>query len=181
MPAALALAFVLASAGTVAAAPQGADVPQLVREACVETGLERADFERLARERRWRRARITSDTRPSGGWDLIYGADGARVMLSQVPGFGPEDPSLGSICTVSVDRAGGSLEGEVAALAASLGLEGEAPITDLPPGAAPLRTWSLLGGWTLTYAAAADGRAAISLSRQVVVEGPALTIPAGGR
>ena len=47
----------------------------------------------------------------------------------------------------------------MAALAASLGLEREAPATDFP-GSVPVRTWSLFGDWTLTYAAAADGPAA---------------------
>lgn len=180
MSAALALAFVVGSGGTVAAAPQQPDVAKLVRDACVETGLERPAFERLAGQRRWRRARITSDTGPAGGWTVAYRADGAGVMLSQVPGFGPQDPSLGSVCTISVERAGGALEDDIAALAGSLGLAVEAPIADIP-GSVPIRTWSVLAGWTLTYAAAPDGRAAISLSRQFIVEGPPPTSPDGDR
>lgn len=180
MSAALVLAVVAMSAGPVATAPQGADVPQLLREACVETGLERSAFERLARERRWSRGGITSNMGPVGGWTLAYRAGDAGVMLSQVPDFGPQDPALGSVCTVSVAQAVGSLEDDVAALAESLGLERDPPVTDFP-GSVPVRTWSSFGSWTLTYAAAADGRAAISLSRQFIVEGPAPTAPAGGR
>ena len=178
MSAALVLAAVVASA--MGPAPhQGGRTAQLVRDACIDTQLERAAFEQLGRERGWQRARITSDTRRPGGWTLVFRAGDARVMLSQVPGFGPGDAELGSVCTVSVERASDSLEQEVAAFAASLGLESEGPIANLPAGAAPFRTWSLLGDWTLTYAAAADGRAAISLSRQIVISDTAPASPPG--
>jgi hypothetical protein len=40
-------------------------------------------------------------------------------------------------------------------------------------GAASMQTWPRLGYRTLTYAVVPDGRASISLSRQVVVHGPA--------
>ena len=168
MSAALALAFFLASAGAAPIAPQGADVAQLMRDACVETGMRRADMERLAQARRWRQVRTTSDSSPPGGWNLVYRAGDALVMLSHVADFDSGDPSVGSVCTVAVDHAASTLEGEVASLATSLGLGDEAPFLDQPPGAAPMRIWSRFGDRTLTFAAAPDGRATISLSRQVV-------------
>ena len=179
MTAGLAAAIVLASAGAVSAAPQRADVPQLVRDACVETGLRRDAFERLARERRWRQARTTSDTGPEGGWHLFFHGEGAVVMLSHTPDFGPSDASLGSVCTVSVERATSALEDEVAALAASLELGAEGPVTELRQGSVPMRTWSRFGDFTLSYAAAPDGRATVSLSRQIVTTETAPVSPPG--
>ena len=179
MAAGLAAAIVLASAGAASAAPQPADVPQLVRDACVETGMRRDAFERLARERRWRQARTTSDTGPAGGWHLFFRGEGAVVMLSQVGGFGANDPSLGSVCTVSVERATPALEDEVAALAASLELGAEGPAMDLPGGSVPIRTWSRFGDFTLSYAAAPDGRATVSLLRQIVTTETAPVSPPG--
>ena len=156
MSTAVALAIVLGSAGPIPVMPQRADLAELVRDACVETGMRRAEFERLAQTRRWRQVRTTSDSSPPGSWNLVYRAGDARVMLSQIPDVHAGDPSIGSICTVAVERA------------ASLGLGDEAPVADLPPGYVPMRIWSRLGDRTLTYAAAPDGRATISLSRQIV-------------
>ena len=179
MAAALAAAIVLASAGAGLAAPQRVDVAQLVRDACVETGMRRDAFERLARERRWRQARTTSDTGPAGGWNVFFRSEGAVVMLSQVPAFGANDPSLGSVCTVSVERATPALEDEIAVLAASLELDLEGPVTDPPRGLIPVRSWSRFGAFTLTYAAAPDGRATVSLSRQIVTIETAPVSPPG--
>ncbi|HEY0599520.1 hypothetical protein [Brevundimonas sp.] len=179
MAAGLAAAIVLASAGAVPAAPQRADVPQLVRDACVETGMRRDAFERLARQRRWRQARTTSHTGPAGGWNLFYRGEGAVVMLTQVREFGSDDPSLGSVCTVSVERAEPALGDEVAALAASLELDAEGPVTGFPGSPIPIRSWSRFGDVTLSYAAAPDGRATVSLSRQIVTTETAPASPPG--
>ena len=179
MSAALALAIVLGSGGLAPAAQQHADVAQLVRDACVETGMRRTDLEQLGQARRWRQVRTTSDTSPQGSWNLVYRAGDARVMLSQFPDFGAGDPSIGSVCTVAVDVAAPSLEADVSALASSLGLADEAPFLDQPPGTVPMRVWSRFSDKTLTYAAAPDGRATVSLSRQVVSILPAPASPPG--
>ncbi|MEY4556605.1 MAG: hypothetical protein RL093_1724 [Pseudomonadota bacterium] len=179
MSAALALVMALETAALVPAAPQPADVAQLVRDACVETGMRRVDLERLGQARRWRRVRPTSDNSPSEGWNLIYRTGDALVMLSQVPDFGAGDPSTGSVCTVAIEGTAPSLEGDVSALATSLGLGDEAPFLDQPAGFVPMRVWSRFGDHTLTYAAAPDGRATISLSRQVVSTLPAPASPPG--
>ena len=100
-------------------------------------------------------------------------------MLGYHSGFGAGDPSVGSVCSVSIERASPALADEMAALAASLGLGDESPFIDQPPGAAPMRIWSRFGDKTLTYAAASDGRAVVSLSRQVVSTLPAPVSPPG--
>lgn len=176
MSAALALAFGLVSAGS-APVLQGSDVGALVRQACVETGMRRDAFEQLGRTRRWRRARLTSDTSGPGSWNIAFRIEGGHVMLGYVPDFGARDPLVGSVCSVSVDRASPATEAEIVALAASLGLGDEVPFLDQPPGAAPMRIWSRFGDMTLTYAAAPDGRAVVSLSRQVVSTLPAPASP----
>jgi hypothetical protein len=173
MSAALAIAIALGSAGPAHVAPQGADVRELVRQACVETGLRRTAFEALGRERRWRPARLTSDARTPDSWSVAFRVDGAIVMLGYEPDFSEGESGLGSVCSVTVDRASPGLEDEMAVLAASLGLGDEAPFLGQPSGAAPMRVWSRFGDKTLTYAAAPDGRAVVSLSRQVVSTLPA--------
>lgn len=178
MSAALAFATALAVSGP-APAVSGPDVAQLVRDACVSTGMRRDAFERLARERGWRRARTTLESGPPGGWNVLVNGNGATFILTHVPDFSP-DASLGSLCSVSVERADPALEGDVGALAAGLGLT-EETVTGLPPGGVPMRTWSRFGEWTLTYAAAPDGRAVVSLSRQIVTEGPSPAPSSGVR
>jgi len=64
-------------------------------------------------------------------------------------------------------------------LAESLGLEGEDVPVESLPGFVPPRMWSSLGGHTLTYAAAEDGRAVISFSRQIVISDTAPASPPG--
>lgn len=168
MFAALALATVFGTTEPVGIASQDAHV-QLVREACVEKGLNRGAFEALARERRWRRVRVTSSGDQMGGWHLMFRVRGGHVMLVGLPESDASDPSAGSMCSVSVDRAPPSLEQEVTALAASLGLESDPMGGNFPSAAGPVRTWSRLGDSTLTYASSPDGRAVISLSRQLVI------------
>ena len=172
MSAAFALAFGLLSASP-APALQGSDVGALVRLACVETGMRREAFEGIGRARRWRQARLTSATSEPGSWSIAFRIEGGLVMLGYDPRSGDSDPSVGSVCSVSVDEASSATEAEIVALAASLGLGDESPFVDQPPGMAPMRIWSRFGDQTLTYAAAPDGRAVISLSRQVVSTLPA--------
>ncbi len=171
MPVALAAAALFASASP--GALQGPDVAQLLRDACVTTELQRTAFERMARERGWREARTTSRSGPQGGWSLFFHADGAVVMLSYVPEVAADEPSTGTVCTVSVEQATPQLEAEIGSLAEELGLEEEQPFTGPQMGAASMQTWSRLGYRTLTYAVVPNGRASISLSRQVVVHVPA--------
>jgi hypothetical protein len=141
---------------------------ELVRDACVETGMRRAELEALAETRGWRAAPVTSQSGRQLGWNLVYRAGDALVMTSHDPAFDASDPEVGSVCTVGVRQASTSLESEVSALAASLDLAEEAPIGNQPTGQMTVRTWSRLGDKTLTYAVAPNGQATISLSRQVV-------------
>ena len=178
MLAEFALALTLSVAPQGSAGLRGADVVQLVRDICVDTGLDRAAFERLAQERRWRPARLTGRS-GQPGWRAAFRANGVLVMM--MGGQEPGGPGRGSalVCSVSVERAGQGLEADFAAMAESLGLEGESiPVGSLP-GFVPPRMWSSLGGHTLTYAAAADGRAVISFSRQIVINETAPFSPPG--
>ncbi len=149
-----------------AQAPQGGAAVQLIRDACIETGLDRTAFESLGRERRWRRVRMTSD---GAGWNVAYRTPDAQIMLTRIPDPRREsEASVGSVCVVSVEHAPASLEGEIAEFAASLGLEA----ADLPAGLGGrglVRSWSSTGEWTLSYAEGSDNAAAISLSRQIVI------------
>lgn len=165
MLAATALAVAL---GLVPSAHQRSEAVQLLQDACVTTGMRRADLEQLARARRWREARVTSSTAGQGGWNLVYRASSSLVMMSNDPSFGAWDPSIGSLCTVAVERTSPSIVDEVSALAAELELSEDPATSDLPAGAIPMQSWSRLGEFTLTYAATPDGQATISLSRQVV-------------
>lgn len=177
MSAALAIAAVLSSLAV--AAPQASDGVQLLRDACIATHLQRADFERLGRERRWQAQRLT---RSSGerGWVVSFRANNALVMLRGGSPRDGDDAGLGASCSVSIDQASPTLEADIAALARSLGLEGEGAVADGPPGFVAPRVWSRFGGHTLTYAAA-DGRAVISYSRQIVSSDSASPSPSGNR
>lgn len=161
---AIAVSVAIAGAATPTRA-QGAGVAQLLRDACVDTGLDREAFERLARERRWRAVRLTQSPRGQG-WNVAYRVDGALVMLrgGAVPGHASADTAS---CSVSVERAPAALEGQIDSLATSLGLASEGMTEDVP-GFVPIRIWSRFGEATLTFASAPDGRAVVSFSRQHV-------------
>ena len=159
------LAFALSLAAGAPTAAQGGDVPQLVRDACVGTGLDRAAFERLGRERRWRRVEMTR----GGGdrsWIVAFRAEGATVMLMGGSTPTAEAADMSS-CSFSVERAPDDLEEQVGDLASALGLmpDGTAEVSS---GMVPIRIWSRFGDSTLTLATAPDGRAVISFSRQHV-------------
>lgn len=167
-----ALALALSAAAAAPAPSQDADVAQLVRDACVATELDRAAFERLGRERRWRSVRLTQRSGRSG-WSVAFRAEGATIML--MGGRAPDnDPADAPSCSVSVEHAPEGLEQEIDALAAALGLASEGAL-EAPAGMVPIRMWSRFGDSTLTFAAAQDGRAVVSFSRQHVtrVAGPA--------
>ncbi len=150
-----------------AQAPQGGAAVQLIRDACIDTGLERAAFESLGRDRGWRRVRMTSSD--GAGWNVAYRTRDAQIMLTQIPDPRSEsEASVGSICVVTVEHAPASLEGVIAEFAAGLGLEA----TDLPSafgGRGLVRSWSSTGEWTLSYAEGPGNAAIISLSRQIVI------------
>jgi hypothetical protein len=178
MVAEFALALSLSVAPEGPSVSRGADAVQLVRDACVSTELDRDAFEALGQERRWRRVRLTPRAAPAG-WNTAFRANGVLVMM--LGGQEPGGPGTGSavVCSVSVERADQELEGEFAALAESLGLGSESLSAESLPGFIPPRIWSTLGGQTLTYAAAPDGRAVISLSRQIVISETAPVSPPG--
>jgi hypothetical protein len=153
-------------------------VVQLVRDACVSTEFDRDAFEALGQQRRWRAARLTQRS-GRAGWNSAFRANGVLVMM--LGGQEPGGPGTGSatVCSVSVERAGEGLGDEFAALAESLGLGSESLSAGSRPGFIAPRIWSTLGGQTLTYAAASDGRAVISLSRQIVINETAPVAPPG--
>lgn len=169
--AALAIALTLSAAAVSPTLPQGGGAVQLVRDACIGTDLERAAFERLGRERRWRPVRMTQISGESG-WNVAFRTGSVTIMMMGDPANDEAEPAAGVVCSVSVERASPALEGEVAAFAASLGLDYESAGAGTPAGFVPIRIWSRLGDRTITYAAAADGRAVISLSRQIVTHQP---------
>ncbi|WP_415013434.1 hypothetical protein [Brevundimonas sp.] len=144
-------------------------VGQLVREACVETEMNREAVERLAHERGWRSVRM----RPSGsteGWSVGYRVRDAHVALMSVPELGRVDPSVASICSVDAARPRGDWRAEIAELAADLGLQPDR-IPDLPIEG-EMRIWSTLGEYTLTSIYdRARGRVVVNLSRQLVLVG----------
>ena len=175
-------ALVFALTVSAAAAPpplfQDGEAMQLMRDACVGTELDRAAFERLGSERRWRTVRMTQRS-GEPGWNVSFRkGDVTIMMLGDAESNGAESSS-GVVCSVSVERVSPALEGQVSDLAASLGLGDEAPFLDQPPEMVPIRIWSRFGDKTLTYAAAPDGRAVISLSRQVVSILPTPASPPG--
>lgn len=162
---ALTLAAFLTSAAVPPVPSQGADVVQLVRDACVTTGLDRAAFERLGRERRWRSVRLTQRSgRP--GWSVAFRTEGSTVMLMGGPAPTVEPVDMSS-CSVSVERAPDGLESQIDGLATSLGLAPDGAV-EARAGMVPVRLWSRFGDATLTFAAAPDGRAVISYSKQHV-------------
>lgn len=175
MNAALVLAVALLAEPAVPPPQSAAGPAQVFRDFCVGTGLRRDAFEALARQRRFRAARvISSGDQP--GWNLVFRGEGVVVMLSKVGGVPHEDAALGSVCSVSADRAGPGLPAEIEALASEIGLEAE-PLVDIP-GTAHVRTWSKFGGQTLSYATIpSDPRAVISLSRQTVTPGSQTSPP----
>lgn len=161
---AFAMAVALIAAEAPAPTPRGSGPVQLLRDACLDTGMRRAAFEALGRTRRWRAAPLIRRT-GSAGAAVAFRQDGVLIMLMPGPN---NDADIGAMCSVSVDRAPATLLAEVEALAGSLDLEGEAA-PDVP-AAGQLRVWSKFGGMTLTYAtgAANDPRAVISVSRQII-------------
>ena len=176
MSVALVIAAVLSTSAAPFGPPQESGAMQLVRDACVETNFQRSALERLGRERRWRPQRMTQRS-GEPGQVTAFRADNVLIMLMDGPS-GDGLPRLpGQMCSVSFDRAAPELVGEVAGLAASLGLEDEGA-ADGFPGSVPVRVWSRLGDKTLTYAAA-DGRAVVSISRQIVTHEPAPVSPSG--
>lgn len=144
-----------------------ATAADLVRDACFATDLKRDAFEALARERRWAPVQITHNS-GADRWDSAYRAGNMTVSLSYIPDVSSGDRSQASTCVVTPRSASPALESEIAALASEMGLSDHGPMTGLP---SYVRSWSKLGSWTLSYAAA-DQRAAISLSRQIVSTTP---------
>ena len=176
MLSALAMAAALSVVGASASTPQDADVAALVRQACVETGMERTAFERLGRERGWRPGRAGG---AGGAWTSSLRAPGAILMLARQPDVIQTEATVGALCSVSVDRAGPGVVASVEALATELGLEAEPAFED--PGAGSMRIWSKIGVYTLTYATGATGdpRVVVSLSRQAVSSSPETVSPSG--
>lgn len=170
MSAAAVIALSLVMAPAPSLPKQGGSVTALVREACIDTGLQRAAFEDLARARGWRSLRVTRRSGAPTGWHLAFRTDGMLITLSSASApIVNDEPERGATCSVAVDRAAESLPGEVEALAANLGLGNEAPVEE-PLGAGRMRAWSRYGDMTLVYGTGAPGdrRAVISVSRQFI-------------
>lgn len=166
MLAALTLAVVLGGAEPSVPALRDPTPAELMREGCVNTGLRREAFEQAARAHGWTPSRIT---RSSGmpGWNASYRAGRALVVMSGLPLNGGTDPSLASMCMVSMGRPQGNWLAELAALASELGMEPEGDQAAL--GGAEMRIWSKFGSETLSAAYRSSNRTvAVTLSRQIV-------------
>lgn len=164
----LALAFVAALSGVEPAFPAQRDhsLAELVRVACVDTGLRREVVERTARANRWNAARITRQTSEQG-WSLAYRVDAASIIVSNIPVAGDADPSQASFCTVSIANPPSDWMADVEQLAFDLGLVAES--AGELSGPAEMHVWSKLGAQTLTAAYQFSNRTvAVTLSRQVV-------------
>ena len=120
---------------------------QLVREACLGTGMQKDAFERLGRDRRWRRVPAPSP-RP-GAWHVRFQGPGALVTLSTIPHL-PGDPQVdGAACTIITDGVGDDWVPAVEGLAVELGLGNSQTLPQ--SGSREAQVWSdVPGGQTLT-------------------------------
>lgn len=145
------LAGLVLSAGMALATPQPGDAAtQLVREACVGTGMEKEAFERLGRERRWRRARLTAPSAEARAWHVGFQTREGLVTLSTIPQY-PGQPAVdGAACMVMADSVGDDWLPAVEGLATEIGLGGYQELTALP-GSDEMHVWSDgPGGQTMT-------------------------------
>ena len=75
---AFAMAVALIAAEAPAPAPQGSGTVQLLRDACIDTGMNRAAFEQLGRARRWRATPMTRRSGPPS-WSVAFRTDGVLI------------------------------------------------------------------------------------------------------
>ena len=168
MFASLALAVAFGGAGISAPTQSDRSVGDLLRAACVDTGLGREALEETARRERWRSVAIRSNSSGSG-WDAAYRAGGYSIVLSRVDtAEDAADASVGTTCMVTTDRPGADWRGEVERFAAEQQLAAE-PAVDIP-GFGSIPTWSRPLDRTLTAAYQERPRSlTLTLSRQIVV------------
>lgn len=166
----------LAASTPVMPGPRPADT---VRDACIETRLERSAFESLARARRWNAAQAPAGA-GAGAWTLMYRGDDAVIILTRPDGSAAHGPAgAGSVCMVALDRPPRGLLEDIDAMAERLGFRKE-PARETPD-AGPMQVWSKPGEFTMTYAVGVGGdrRTVISVSRQIVTSAPASAAPSG--
>lgn len=145
------LAGLFLIAWAVAAVPEPGDAAtQLVREACIGTGMQKDAFERLGRERRWRRARLTAPSAEARAWHVGFQTREGLVTLSTIPQY-PGQPAVdGAACMVMADSVGDNWLNAVENLAAEIGLGGYQELTAIP-GSDEMHVWSDgPGGQTMT-------------------------------
>ena len=166
------LAALFLSAWAIAAAPEPGDAAtQLVRDACIATGMQKDAFERLGRERRWRRARLSSPSTEPGSWHVGFQAREGLVTLSTIPQF-PGQPAVdGAACMVMVESVGDDWLPAAEDLAAEIGLGGYQALS-ATPGPEEMHVWSDgPGGQTMTVAYARQRRV-LSITYVKRVPGP---------
>lgn len=161
------------SAWAALGAPEPGDAAaQLVREACVGTGMQKEAFERLGRERRWRRARLTAPSAEARAWHVGFQTREGLVTLSAIPQY-PGQPAVdGAACMVMADSVGDDWLPAVEGLAAEIGLGGYQELTAIP-GSDEMHVWSDgPGGQTMT-ATYAHQRRVLSITYVKRVPSPA--------
>ena len=167
MISALILGIALGGAGAVSPAQSEGSVADLVRTACVDTGMRREAFEAMAQSRHWQRIEAASEDAGEAGWTLHYRAGRMSVMLSMMPVDGPADPALASMCAVMAPRPAADWRSGVETLASELRLAKDPEILGAP-GTDQL-SWSKFGEFTLSASYAPSNQSlAVTLSRQII-------------
>jgi len=136
------LAGLVLSAGIAFATPQPGEVAtQLVREACVGTGMQKDAFERLGQERRWRPAPLATPLAEPGAWFAGFETSDALITLSSTPNR-PDTPGVHTVaCTVMSSDIGDGWLTAVEVLVAEMGLDVVDVVSALPP-AEEVHVWS---------------------------------------
>ena len=181
MRAAIPIAALVLVAGARSEA-QAADAPALsalIQKACIDTGMRREAFEQLARGEHWRAVSARSSFRQTG-WSLAYRVGAHTVMLSRIiTDNDATDTNVGTLCSLLTTEPPSGWHDDVVHFAAEQGLAAESS-PSLPPGVAPMETWSRFRGYTLTAAfSASPPTLSLSFSRQIVIDGPSTTVAVG--
>lgn len=138
-------ALVLLAVAGCATAPGEAERPstlvETVREACLETGMDRDAFRRLADERDWGpllRVVRANDPVDDAVWELMFQAGESTVAMSGEVSDGRS--SRATVCGVMAPAPAGDWRSEVEGLAAELRMRSVA--ADADPGVLETRAWA---------------------------------------
>ncbi|HAV50876.1 MULTISPECIES: hypothetical protein [unclassified Brevundimonas] len=125
-------ALVLSAWAALAAPEPGDAAAQLVRDACISTGMQTEAFERLGRDRRWRRAPLATPLSEQLASYAGFLTRDALVTLSTTLSS-PGEPVVHNIaCTVMSNGVDGDWLPEVEVLAAEMELDRVDVLSALP-------------------------------------------------